>query len=166
MEMRSPFFRTPDLRIWKLKDVLSQPLACGRSKSWTVHLYVRANGQLLSPLVILPGLSVNVNIINLFNKTNGVITATETAYQTEDTFYEDLKQILPLIGATESAPGILDLDGHITPLQSRVEALCQKYHINCIISPSHGSILYQALNNEINASLQALYNTKYYAIQS
>jgi len=64
---------SPVISGWNISDLKNNPIATGRSNSWTLHFYMRATGDVLPPLLILRGESVECEIVSLFNEDNGVV---------------------------------------------------------------------------------------------
>jgi len=86
----SPVSKTLTFSTEKLTSIAS-----GRTKSWTVHMFIRANGVMDIPrLVIMRGDSISSDILEAIVGTNIQVTAT-------------------LIGASKSNPAIIEMDGHI-----------------------------------------------------
>jgi hypothetical protein len=112
-------------------------------------------------LVILRGDSIESDIIDAIHKTNIEVTATKKGSQTTETFVNNLKVILPLIGSSPNNPAIIEMDGHISRINEQVIEMCRKYHTYFVLQPSHTSITHQPLDNGINALLQQTYNACY-----
>jgi len=105
----SPVYKTLTFSTEKLTSIAS-----GRTKSWTVHMFIRANGVMdIPPLVIMRGDSISSDILEAIVATNIQVTATKKGCQTMETFVNHLEHILPLIGASKSNPAIIEMDGHI-----------------------------------------------------
>jgi len=130
-----------------------------------VTLWIRGDGFLFSPQIIVNGSSVSSELLEASG--NGArVTAQSNGYQTDDSFFEEMKAVLPLLGGTKESPILLFVDGHGSRLQRRVIELLKQNWVYCIISPSHTSMVHQPLDNGVNASFQVIYNQLYTAMMN
>ena len=130
----------------------------GKGVTWTLTVWIRATGEFLPPQLILRGEERDPGVLAFVIRNGMRITTTEKGCQTEVSFQNDMKVLLPLIGATREQPAILQIDGHISRLQRETLRLMAQYNIFCVILPSHCTHYLQTLDNCAMALFQTAYN--------
>jgi hypothetical protein len=136
-----------------------QAIAYGRTGSWSVVLYLAADGTLISFTLILRGVSVETNVAKAAMDAGGAVTATPKGFQNDQTLLNDVSRLVEkkLIRPTRERPYILLTDGHGSRLTSSFIRLLARHYIYCVIEPSHTSVFTQPLDQQAMVQLQRAY---------
>ena len=134
-------------------------IAYGRSQSWTVVLYMTAEGLIVGWTLIMRGASVDAQVASRTLSFSGAITATPKGYQTDITLLNDLQRMIDsrAITPTRDRPYFILADGHGSRLTSNLLRAFARNSIYCVIEPSHTSTFTQALDQEAMHCLQRTY---------
>ena len=114
---------------------VGQAIAYGRTNSWSVVLYLTAEGTVVAYTLILRGQSVEASIAARTMIDGGAVPATPKGYKTDQTLLNDISRILDsnLIKPSRERPFLLLTDGHGSRLQSSLS----KLHILCRRTLAH-----------------------------
>ena len=135
----------------------SAAIAYGRSQSWTVILYMTAEGIIVGWTLIMRGASVDAQVASRTLSFSGGITATPKGYQTDITLLNDLQRMIDCraISPTRNRPYFILAD--VSRLTSNLLRAFARNSIYCVIEPSHTSTFTQALDQEAMHCLQRTY---------
>ena len=135
----------------------SAAIAYGRSQSWTVVLYMTAEGMIVGWTLIMRGASVDTQVASRTLSFSGGISATPKRYQTDITLLNDLQRMIDCraISPTRNRPYFILAD--VSRLTSNLLRAFARNSIYCVIEPSHTSTFTQALDQEAMHCLQRTY---------
>src|SRR3989338_7857026 len=141
---------------------VGQAIAYGRTNSWSVVLYLTAEGKIISYTLILRGLSVEASIAARILDAGGAVTSTPKGYQTDQTLLNDIGRLLERnqIKPSRKRPFVLLTDGHGSRLTSALLRLLAQHHIYCVIEPAHTSMFAQPLDQNAMKYLQNAYESQ------
>jgi hypothetical protein len=135
-------------------------IGCSRSSTWTITPVITAAGSLLLTQLIIRSGSIGTGTVLKVVK-ELMITRTEKGVQSDSTFVDFAKAWMPLVGATLENPGIVVVDGHSSHLTRSFTKLAAQNFLYVICEPSNLSILLQAGDNGVNATIGRGYAREY-----
>lgn len=142
---------------------IGSAISYGRSGTWTVTLYLNADGRIFHWSIIVRGQKVDESLKAYVLSAGGHIMAAQNGYQTDETLMEDFTFMIDSkkLHFTPEKPGILLFDGHCTRLTRSFALLLAKNSIFGQIEPSHTSTLNQVCDQTANHLLDCLYQDQY-----